>query len=114
MFFEKIIFQNQCVGLLVAQEKDLSGFSFYLFSCLFISFDTPLVCFNVVVQIGGCKRLMIWFFSLDRVNPKWVVYHSLVFTDKHYMRNVIAIDPSWLIETAPHFYQLRTQNLAPY
>ncbi|KAJ8510210.1 hypothetical protein OPV22_000644 [Ensete ventricosum] len=50
---------------------------------------------------------------LFRVNPKWVVYHSLVSTNKHYMRNVIAIDPSWLMEAAPHFYQLRTPNLAP-
>ncbi|THU55710.1 hypothetical protein C4D60_Mb11t09440 [Musa balbisiana] len=50
---------------------------------------------------------------LFRVNPKWVVYHSLMSTNKHYMRNVIAIDPSWLIEAAPHFYQVRTPNLAP-
>ncbi|KAK8935803.1 hypothetical protein KSP39_PZI013625 [Platanthera zijinensis] len=49
---------------------------------------------------------------LFRVNPKWVVYHSLVSTDKHYMHNVIAIDPSWLIEAAPDFYQLRTLNPA--
>ncbi|KAJ3693888.1 hypothetical protein LUZ60_009368 [Juncus effusus] len=49
---------------------------------------------------------------LFRVNPKWVVYHSLVSTDKHYMRNVIAIDPSWLFEAAPHFYQLKKLNHA--
>ncbi|CAB4276193.1 unnamed protein product [Prunus armeniaca] len=42
---------------------------------------------------------------LFRVNPKWVLYHSLVSTDKQYMRNVISIDPSWLTEAAPHFYQ---------
>ncbi|RLM92052.1 putative ATP-dependent RNA helicase DHX35 [Panicum miliaceum] len=47
---------------------------------------------------------------LFRVNPKWVVYQSLVSTDKHYMRNVIAIEPSWLTEAAPHFYQFRTPN----
>ncbi|KAG6512673.1 hypothetical protein ZIOFF_030802 [Zingiber officinale] len=52
--------------------------------------------------------------SQIKVNPKWVVYHSLVSTDKHYMRNVIAIDPSWLIEAAPHFYQTRSPNLALY
>lgn len=42
---------------------------------------------------------------LFRVNPKWVIYHSLVSTDRQYMRNVIAIEPSWLIEAAPQFYQ---------
>ncbi|WVZ72770.1 hypothetical protein U9M48_021179 [Paspalum notatum var. saurae] len=47
---------------------------------------------------------------LFRVNPKWVIYQSLVSTDKHYMRNVIAIEPSWLTEAAPHFFQFRTPN----
>ncbi|XP_010686351.2 probable pre-mRNA-splicing factor ATP-dependent RNA helicase DEAH9 isoform X1 [Beta vulgaris subsp. vulgaris] len=42
---------------------------------------------------------------LFRVNPKWVVYHSLVSTDRRYMRNVVTIDPSWLVEAAPHYYQ---------
>ncbi|XXG66746.1 hypothetical protein AAC387_Pa06g0259 [Persea americana] len=51
---------------------------------------------------------------LFRVNPKWVIYHSLVSTDRQYMRNVIAIDPSWLIEAAPHFYQLQKPNTATY
>lgn len=30
------------------------------------------------------------------------------------MRNVIAIDPSWLMEAAPHFYQLQKLNTATY
>ncbi|XP_044494910.1 probable pre-mRNA-splicing factor ATP-dependent RNA helicase DEAH9 isoform X1 [Mangifera indica] len=47
---------------------------------------------------------------LFRVNPKWVIYHSLVSTDKQYMRNIISIDPSWLLEVAPHFYQHQRFN----
>ncbi|RDY11914.1 putative pre-mRNA-splicing factor ATP-dependent RNA helicase DEAH9 [Mucuna pruriens] len=47
---------------------------------------------------------------LFRVNPKWVIYNSLVSTDRQYMRNVITIDPSWLMEAAPHFYQLQQSN----
>ncbi|KAJ4703593.1 putative ATP-dependent RNA helicase [Melia azedarach] len=47
---------------------------------------------------------------LFRVNPKWVVYHSVVSTDRQYMRNVISIDPSWLLEVAPHFYQHQRLN----
>ncbi|XP_017979400.1 PREDICTED: probable pre-mRNA-splicing factor ATP-dependent RNA helicase DEAH9 isoform X2 [Theobroma cacao] len=47
---------------------------------------------------------------LFRVNPKWVIYHSLVSTDRQYMRNVISIDPSWLTEAAPHFYQQQRLN----
>ncbi|OVA11084.1 Helicase [Macleaya cordata] len=47
---------------------------------------------------------------LFRVNPKWVIYHSLVSTDRHYMRNVMAIEPSWLTEAAPNFYQHQRSN----
>ncbi|KAL6175966.1 hypothetical protein ACLB2K_052604 [Fragaria x ananassa] len=56
--------------------------------------------------IRGSQEVYIHPSSvLFRVNPKWVVYHSLVSTEKQYMRNVISIDPSWLTVAAPHFYQ---------
>ncbi|CAK7350467.1 unnamed protein product [Dovyalis caffra] len=42
---------------------------------------------------------------ISGVNPKWVIYHSLVSTDRQYMRNVMTIDPSWLTEAAPQFFQ---------
>ncbi|XP_072999802.1 probable pre-mRNA-splicing factor ATP-dependent RNA helicase DEAH9 isoform X2 [Typha latifolia] len=65
--------------------------------------------------IRGSQEVYIHPSSvLFRVNPKWVIYHSLMSTDKHYMRNVIAIDPSWLTEAAPHFYHLRQPNPVPY
>lgn len=37
--------------------------------------------------------------------PKWVIYHELVFTTKEYMRNIIDINPEWLLEIAPHYYK---------
>nr|XP_011465801.1 PREDICTED: probable ATP-dependent RNA helicase DHX35 [Fragaria vesca subsp. vesca] len=61
--------------------------------------------------IRGSQEVYIHPSSvLFRVNPKWVVYHSLVSTEKQYMRNVISIDPSWLTEAAPHFYQKQRTN----
>uniref|UniRef100_A0A9I9CF41 RNA helicase n=1 Tax=Cucumis melo TaxID=3656 RepID=A0A9I9CF41_CUCME len=51
---------------------------------------------------------------LFRVNPKWVIYHSLVSTDRQYMRNVVTIDPGWLTEIAPHFYQQRQLSHMPH
>ncbi|KHN18933.1 Putative ATP-dependent RNA helicase DHX35 [Glycine soja] len=54
------------------------------------------------------KSCEIVFFC--RVNPKWVIYTSLVSTDRQYMRNVITVDTSWLLEAAPHFYQLQQSN----
>lgn len=43
--------------------------------------------------------------SLMKENPKWVLYHELVFTTKEFMRNVIEIKPEWLMEVAPHYYK---------
>jgi pre-mRNA-splicing factor ATP-dependent RNA helicase DHX16 len=37
--------------------------------------------------------------------PRYVLYHELAFTTKEYMRSVIPIQPSWLLEIAPHYYQ---------
>lgn len=41
----------------------------------------------------------------EDVMPKWVTYHELAFTTKEYMRQVIPIEPEWLLDIAPHFYQ---------
>ncbi|CAL8079655.1 unnamed protein product [Calicophoron daubneyi] len=37
--------------------------------------------------------------------PKWVIYHELVFTTKEFMRQIIEIEPKWLLEVAPHYYK---------
>jgi len=37
--------------------------------------------------------------------PDWVVFHEVMLTTKEYMRDVTAIDPFWLSEIAPHFYE---------
>ena len=36
---------------------------------------------------------------------RWLVYFELVFTTKEFMRQVIEIDSSWLLEVAPHYYK---------
>ena len=40
-----------------------------------------------------------------KIQPEWVLYHELVLTTKEFMRNVIIIDPTWLLEIAPHLYK---------
>ncbi|XP_013784938.2 LOW QUALITY PROTEIN: putative pre-mRNA-splicing factor ATP-dependent RNA helicase DHX16 [Limulus polyphemus] len=39
--------------------------------------------------------------------PRWLLYHELVFTTKEFMREVIEIECSWLLEVAPHFYKAK-------
>jgi len=41
----------------------------------------------------------------DEEPPPWLVYFELAFTTKEYMRQVAPIQPSWLVEIAPHYYQ---------
>lgn len=36
-----------------------------------------------------------------------MVYHELVLTTKEYMRQVSELKPEWLVEIAPHYYQLK-------
>lgn len=40
-------------------------------------------------------------------HPRWLVYHELVFTTKEFMRQVIEIENSWLLEVAPHYYKAK-------
>ncbi|KAM4835739.1 pre-mRNA-splicing factor ATP-dependent RNA helicase DHX16 [Thomomys bottae] len=39
--------------------------------------------------------------------PRWLLYHELVFTTKEFMRQVLEIESSWLLEVAPHYYKAK-------
>jgi len=43
--------------------------------------------------------------ALFNKNPEWLIYHELVMTTKEYMRQVMCIEPKWLVELAPQFYK---------
>eukprot|EP00747_Dinoflagellata_sp_TGD_P158615 gnl/TRDRNA2_/TRDRNA2_177827_c0_seq1.p1 gnl/TRDRNA2_/TRDRNA2_177827_c0~~gnl/TRDRNA2_/TRDRNA2_177827_c0_seq1.p1 ORF type:complete len:903 (+),score=-5.12 gnl/TRDRNA2_/TRDRNA2_177827_c0_seq1:634-3342(+) len=43
--------------------------------------------------------------SLFQHQPGWVIYHTSSVTTKEYMREVIVIDPKWLVELAPRFFR---------
>ncbi|GAN06519.1 adenosinetriphosphatase [Mucor ambiguus] len=43
--------------------------------------------------------------SMLEKKPKWLVYFELVLTSKEYMRQVMEIQPSWLLDVAPHYYK---------
>lgn len=43
---------------------------------------------------------------LFKYPPEWVVFTEVIHTTKEYMRDVMSIDPTWLPELAPHFYEL--------
>ncbi|XP_014676096.1 PREDICTED: probable ATP-dependent RNA helicase DHX35 [Priapulus caudatus] len=41
---------------------------------------------------------------------QWVMFNEVLLTSRAYMRNVTAIDPRWLYELAPHYYQYGTER----
>ncbi len=48
--------------------------------------------------------------SLFHRNSEWVLYHELVMTTKEYMRNVMRVDPKWLLQVAPNFFKKSDPN----
>ena len=48
--------------------------------------------------------------ALSFPKPEWVAYHELVLTSQEYMHQVTEIRPEWLVEIAPHYYQLKEVN----
>ncbi|KAJ3331053.1 DEAH-box ATP-dependent RNA helicase prp22 [Gonapodya sp. JEL0774] len=48
--------------------------------------------------------------ALFNHQPEWVIYHELVMTTKEYMREVVAVDPKWLVEVAPTFFKVADAN----
>jgi pre-mRNA-splicing factor ATP-dependent RNA helicase DHX15/PRP43 len=38
--------------------------------------------------------------------PEWVLYHELVLTNKQYIRTVMAIEPEWMFEVSPEYFDL--------
>uniref|UniRef100_A0A5F8GL36 RNA helicase n=1 Tax=Monodelphis domestica TaxID=13616 RepID=A0A5F8GL36_MONDO len=45
--------------------------------------------------------------SLFEEQPRWILYHELVWTTKEFMRQVLEIQSGWLLEVAPHYYKAR-------
>lgn len=49
--------------------------------------------------------------SIWQKSPDWVIYHELVLTSKEYMRDVIQIEPKWLVEFASKYYKVADPNI---
>ncbi|KAM2002161.1 hypothetical protein ACFX15_025904 [Malus domestica] len=45
--------------------------------------------------------------GLARESPSCVLYHEMVLTTREYMRCVTEIEPKWLLDVAPHYYQVK-------
>ena len=41
---------------------------------------------------------------LFKENPRYIVYHELVYTTKEFMRYCIEVEAEWLLEIAPFYF----------
>ena len=46
--------------------------------------------------------------SVMKNKPDWVVFHEFVLTTANYMRTISSIEGEWLMEVAPHYYDLNS------
>eukprot|EP01132_Coremiostelium_polycephalum_P003809 gene3809-4739_t len=40
-------------------------------------------------------------------SPEWIIFNDVTITTKEYMKDITVIDPTWLIEIAPHYYNFK-------
>lgn len=71
------------------------------------------------LHYSGCYRTIRGDHSLyihpssilfDEKSPQWIVFNEVIQTSKQYMRDVTVIEPQWLYELAPHFYEFGTER----
>ena len=55
------------------------------------------------------RNIKLTSFIFFQRQPYWVNYHELVMTTKEYTREVMVIDPKWLVEMAPRFFKVAEQ-----
>jgi pre-mRNA-splicing factor ATP-dependent RNA helicase DHX16 len=106
--------RDQLVRLCERIEVDLSASSDYIAIKKAI---TAGYFFNVgrldrsgesyhVAKNGGQQLYIHPSSSMFNVKPppRFILYNELVLTSKEYARNVMEIQPGWLTEAAPHYY----------
>ena len=42
--------------------------------------------------------------------PHWIIFQDIVYTTREYVRDVSVLNPLWLCEIAPHFYEMKDQS----
>ncbi|KAJ6222574.1 hypothetical protein RDWZM_001119 [Blomia tropicalis] len=89
---------KSCDGDHVAMRKAITSGYFYHTAKLSKGGNYRTIKGNQTVMIHPNS-------SLFEETPRCLLYHELVLTTKEYMRQVIEIDASWLLEVAPHYYK---------
>ncbi|KAI9188796.1 DEAH-box ATP-dependent RNA helicase prp43 [Blastocladiella emersonii ATCC 22665] len=65
------------------------------------------------VTIKDNQEVLIHPSSCIMTNADWVMYNDYVMTSNHYIRMVTAVEPAWLLELAPKYYDLESMERGP-
>ena len=69
--------------------------------------QNPLVRGFFRFRAGAVGRVRLGWLQVLQHKPEWCVYNEFVLTSKNYIRMVSDVKGDWLIELAPHYYDLK-------
>jgi ATP-dependent RNA helicase DDX35 len=64
-------------------------------------------------KISGLNIHPSSIFFKSRV-PQWIIYHEVVETTKIFIRDILSVEPEWLLELAPHYYESKAVKKSIY
>jgi pre-mRNA-splicing factor ATP-dependent RNA helicase DHX15/PRP43 len=66
-----------------------------------------LVCSQRVVRCLVAQVVALHPSTVLQHKPEWALYNEFVLTSKNYIRMVTDVKGEWLVELAPHYYDLK-------
>jgi pre-mRNA-splicing factor ATP-dependent RNA helicase DHX15/PRP43 len=63
------------------------------------------------ITVMDSQKVLIHPSSCILTNEDWLVYNEFVMTSNHYIRTVSTVDPKWLLELAPAYYNVQSMPL---
>lgn len=61
---------------------------------------------NIYLPVNGKGQVALHPSTVIMSKPEWVLYNEYVVTNRNFIRTVTVIRPEWLVEIAPHYFNL--------
>ena len=61
---------------------------------------------NIYLPVNGKGQVALHPSTVIMSKPEWVLYNEYVVTNRNFIRTVTVIRPEWLLEIAPHYFNL--------
>ncbi|OMJ88889.1 hypothetical protein SteCoe_2554 [Stentor coeruleus] len=104
---DQLLVKFNKLGLQVLSEE--RGRSENIRKCICSGFFTQVACkekSSIYATLKEKQCVAIHPSTTLAFRPEWVLYHEYILTSKNYIRTVSIINPIWLLELAPHYFEL--------